>query len=312
MNASIIIVNYNSFNLLENCLSSLYNQTKDINMEVIVIDNNSTDGNIKDVISRFENIILIKNSDNKGFGAANNQGLKAAKGKYVLFLNNDTIIFENTIKKVYKFAESINDSVIVGCKLLNRDKTLQYSVYDFPSLLNIFTSNFFLYLLFPRSRYFNKYYLMNRRISEITEVDVVTGAFLFGNKDKIEELGGFDERFFFYNEETDLCYRFKNNGGKIFYYPDSSVIHLKGGTANKNFSIRYKNEFIATIKFYQKHFKGLKFVLALIFHYSGMLIRIPVFLLTGILTFNKLLILRSYYNIKHLFSYPENLFKMHS
>jgi len=309
MDVSIIIVNYNSFKLLENCLSSLYSQTKDINITVIVIDNNSTDGNIEDIISRFKNIILIKNSSNKGFGAANNQGLKVAAGKYVLFLNNDTIILENTIKKVSEFAESINDPVIVGCKLLNRDKTLQHSVYDFPTLLNVFTSNFFLYLLFPRSRYFNKYHLMNRKISKITEVDVVTGAFLFASKEKIEELGGFDERFFFYNEETDLCYRFKNSGGKIFYFPDSSVIHLKGGTANKNFSIRYRSEFIATIKFYQKHFRGIKLILALIFHYFGMLIRIPVFFLAGMLTLNRVLILRSYYNIKHLFSYPENLFK---
>ena len=237
------------------------------------------------------------------------RGLEVAKGKYILFLNNDTIILENSIKMVYEFAGSIKKPIIVGCKLLNEDRTLQQSVYDFPKLLNVFTSNFFLYLLFPRSRYFNKYHYMNRKINKITEVDVVTGAFLFGNKDKIKELGGFDERFFFYNEETDLCYRFKKSGGKIFYFADSSVIHLKGGTANKNLSVRFTNEFIATIKFYQKHFRGLKFIMVIIFHYFGMLIRIPIFFFTGILTLNKLLILRSYYNIKNLFSYPQNLFK---
>lgn len=310
MDISIIIVNYNSFNLLKQCLDSIIAYTKDISYEVIIVDNNSTEGNVEKQICNYDKIKLIKNLENRGFGAANNQGLTIANGKYVLFINNDTVLLENSIKAVFEFAEEKNDNLIIGCKLLNQDNSLQYSVYNFPSLLNIITSNLFLYLIFPKSKYFNKYHLMNKRIQKNTEVDVVTGAFLFATRESIKHLGGFDERFFFYNEETDLCYRFKLNGGKIFYYPETSIIHLKGGSANKNLSKRYRNESIATIQYYQKHFKGLSFWLAVFFHYLGLLIRIPIFFVVGLLTGKNILLLRSFYNIRNLITYPTNRFKV--
>ncbi len=305
---SVVIVNYNSYDLLRNCLSTLNKHTRNFAYEIIVIDNNSSEGNIDDVVDDFDEITLIKNKVNKGFGAANNQGLVIAKGKYVLFLNNDTILLENSLKKVYDFAETLNVISIIGCKLLNKDKSLQHSVYDFPSLLNVFTSNFFLYSIFPKSKLFNKFHLMNRCINETTEVDVVTGAFLFGTKEKLKEIGGFDERFFFYNEETDLCYRFKKNGGKIYYFPETVIIHLKGGTAKNNGWFAYKNQSISTIKFFQKHFAGLKYFFAVLIHYLGILIRIPSFLLIGLITLKYDLIIRSFYYLKLLFIFPQNLF----
>jgi len=222
------------------------------------------------------------------------------------------MFFENTIKKVFDFAESKKKPVIVGCKLLNKDKTLQHSVFDFPSVLNVFTSNFFLYAIFPRSRYFNKYHLMNSRNLKTTEVDVVTGAFLFCSKDIIKQIDGFDERFFFYNEETDLCYRVKQNGGKVFYFPETSVVHLKGGTAKTMSWFVYKHQSESTIIFFQVHFDGLKYVSVLFFHFIGILIRIPVFLLIGIISFNRNLIIRSFFYFKLLFTYPQNFFKVNS
>lgn len=312
LDLSILIINYDSFKLLENCLSSLYRQTNDINIEVIVIDNNSSEGNIDDVVSDFDEIILIKNKVNKGFGAANNQGLKIARGKYVLFLNNDTLLLENSLKKVFDFAESLNENSIIGCKLLNEDKSLQHSAFDFPSLCNVFTSNFFLYALFPKNKFFNKYHQMNNRINKTTEVDVVTGAFLFGCTKEIREISGFDERFFFYNEETDLCYRFKLNGGKVYYYPGTAIIHLKGGTANKISWFAYKNQSLSTIKFFQKHFSGINYMSMLVTHYIGIFIRIPIFLIIGLVTFNQNLLIRTFYYLKLLFIYPENLFTSNS
>ncbi|TDJ56553.1 MAG: glycosyltransferase family 2 protein [Ignavibacteria bacterium] len=309
MDVSIIIVNYNSFKLLQDCIESIFKHSTGCDFEIIVIDNNSSIENIDDVVSDFGEIILIKNKKNVGFGAANNQGLRIAKGKYILFLNNDTILLENSLKKVFDFAETLNEDLIIGCKLLNEDKSVQHSVYDFPSLLNVFTSNFFLYSLFPKSKLFNKYHLMNRRINETTEVDVVTGAFLFGTKNKLQEIGGFDKRFFFYNEETDLCYRFKRNGGKIYYYPGTSVVHLKGGTAKTISWFAHKNQSVSTIKFFQKHFSEFKYISALVFHYLGLLIRIPIFLLAGLITLKGRLIIRSLYHFKLLFIYPRNLFK---
>ncbi len=309
IDVSVILVNYNSFNLLVDCLSSLITYTKDIIYEIIVIDNKSTSGNIKEILNKFENLRIVKNPDNRGFGYANNQGVEIAKGKYVLFLNNDTILIENTIKEVFNFSENINIPAIIGCKLLNEDKSLQYSVFDFPSVLNVFTSNFFLYALFPKSKFFNKYHLMNKKIDTTTIVDVVTGAFLFSRRDQIQKLGGFDNRFFFYNEETDLCYRFVKSGGKVYYFPETAIIHLKGGTAKKNSWFAYKNQSISTIKFFQKHFHKLNFLLAVLTHYMGLIMRIPIFLLIGTITLNGELIKRSFYSFKLLFVYPTNSFK---
>src|SRR5690606_20433040 len=225
---------------------------------------------------------------------------------------NDTIFIENTIKKVFDFAESITNPVIVGCKLLNEDKTLQHSVYDFPSVQNVFTSNFFLYGLFPKSKSFNKYYLMNQKLNSIKKVDVVTGAFMFCSLDAIKNLGGFDERFFFYNEETDLCYRFVQSGCDVYYFPETSIVHLKGGTAKKTSWFAYKNQSISTIKFFQKHFNSFDTFLAVSIHYLGIFIRIPVFFLFGLFTLNWIFIKRSFYNLKLLFIYPHDNFSKYN
>jgi GT2 family glycosyltransferase len=309
LDVSIIIINFGSTEFLKSCLESFKKFTSGINYELIIIDNDSKSDKIVELLKSYPQTVLIRNYTNKGFGAANNQGLKVARGKYVLFLNNDTIFIENAIKDVYDFAQKKKFPVIVGCKILNPDKTLQKSVYDFPSVWNVFTSNFFIYALFPKSKHFNKYHLMNKQINEITEVDVVTGAFLLIERSAAMVLQGFDERFFLYNEETDLCYRFKKKENKIYYYPLTSIIHMKGGTSNKNMKSRYRNESISTIQFYQKHFSGVKCFTAISFHYLGKLIRIPFFFIASIVTFDIKLLLRSYYSMLDLFTYPINQFK---
>jgi len=309
IDVSIIIVNYNSTALLKNCIDSIEKFTNSINYEIIVVDNNSMPGDVDELLKLHDRITLIKNDVNRGFGAANNQGVEVAIGKYVLLLNNDTILFENSIKKVFDFAESLEGNEIIGCKLLNEDKSVQKSVYDFPTLLNVFTSNFFLYLLFPKSKHFNKYHLMNKGISRITEVDVVTGAFLFIHRKTFEELGGFDERFFFFMEDTDLCYRQKKSGGKVIYLPDTSIIHLKGKSAGGESWFKNMHQSISTIKFFQKHFFGLKFFLTIISHYVGLLLRIPLFILGGMFTLKKNLVMRGFYYCRLIFLYPANQFK---
>lgn len=309
IDVSIIIVNYNSTELLKICINSIEKFTNSINYEIIVVDNSSMLGHVDELLKFHDRITLIKNDINRGFGAANNQGVEVANGKYILLLNNDTILFENSIKKVFDFAESLDGNEIIGCKLLNEDKSVQKSVYDFPKLLNVFTSNFFLYLLFPKSKYFNKYHLMNKGISRITEVDVVTGAFIFMSRKSYEVLGGFDERFFFYMDDTDLCYRHKHNNGKVIYFPETSIIHLKGKSAKGESWFKNKHQSISTIKFFQKHFFGLEFLLMLFFHYAGVLVRIPLFIIGGIVMLNKTLVMRGVYYIRLIFIYPANEFK---
>lgn len=306
---SVIIVNYNHFNLLENCLSSLIEKTSGVDHEIIVVDNGSTEGNVDEIISNFPSVILIKNSVNKGFSAANNQGAGAARGRYLLILNNDTVVTANSIKIVYDFASSQSEEVIVGIKLLNKDGSMQESVYDYTTIWNSFTENFFLYKIFPRSQLFNKYYQNYYDYTDAVEAGVVKGAFLFISKKSFEKLNGFDERFFFFGEELDLCYRFNKQIGKIFYYPLTSIIHIGGAATEKDPWFKYKNQTTAKIQFYQKHFKGISFALGIFFHFSGLAMRSVFYFLGGIFTLNKNLLRKSYYFLKQIFVYPKNQFK---
>ena len=309
LDVSIIIVNYGSITLLKDCLDSIKKFTSEISYEVVIIDNSSQKDLVPELLKDCENAILIRNDINKGFGTANNQGAKNAKGKYLLFMNNDTILFENTIKKVFDFAETSEENNIIGCKLLNEDRSIQKSVFDFPSLLNVFTSNFFLYFLFPRSKYFNKYHLMNKGINKVTNVDVVTGAFLFLERNTFKSLNGFDERFFFYMEETDLCIRHRKNHGRVIYYPEAAIIHLKGKSAKGESWFKNKYQSLSTIKYFQKHFSRIPYLLVIVFHYAGLLIRVPLFILGGIITLKKNLINRGFFYIRLMFIYPKNEFK---
>lgn len=305
---SVIIVSFNNLDLLEQCLTSLYFYTKDIVFEVIVVDNNSTSGNPEDITSKLQNIRLLKNNTNRGFAAANNQGINIARGEYVLLLNNDTYFIENSVKAVYDYAAGLHQTII-GCKLLNKDMSLQASMFEFPSILNLFTSTTFLYHLFPRTKGLNKYYLFNRKINIVSETDVVIGAFMFCRRADLLSLNGFDERFFFYSEEIDLCYRFKKQGGSVIYYPDTSIVHLGGASAEAVPWFKYKNQITSYIQYYQKHFSRCQFILALSIQYFGIFLRILLSLCLGLLTMKKKPLLASYFYLKQLFVYPKNVFK---
>jgi len=306
---SVIIVNYNNFDLLYQCLSTMIEYTEGLEYEIIVFDNNSTEGNIDDILEKYNHINLIKNKQNIGFAKANNIAAKRAKGKYLLLLNNDILFLENSIKKVYDFIRSRDLPCLVGCKLLNEDKSIQNSIYSFPSATNIFASNMFLYKLFPDSKKLNKSCRMNNTISQPLVVDVVIGAFMLISRDIFIKMGGFDERFEFYHEDTELCYRFKKNYGDVIYFPKTEIVHIGGGTTNKYLWFQYKNRSISIIKFMQKYFTGTRFVIGILSHYIGILIRIPILLIAGILLLRKGFMQRAVYYIAILFIYPKNIFK---
>ncbi len=308
VDVSVIIVNYNSFQLLNETLSSLVEHTKGLTYEVIVVDNNS-EGNVEGVTRHYPDIKLIKNNINKGFAAANNQAVNIAIGDYLLFLNNDTKFIENAIKNVFDFAKNINEKIFIGIQLLNEDRSKQESVVDFPSVWNAFTENFFLYKIFKRSKLFNKYYQNEIELANPTFVDVIRGAFMFCPKDEIVKLGGFDERFFFYSEETDLCYRFRINEGKVIFLPSVKIIHYGGSATDNDPWFKYKNQTIGKIQFYQKHFRGIRFMTVIIIHWLGLLLRGIIFSISGILTINKKLFMKGIYFFKQVTVYPKNQFK---
>ena len=230
---SVIIVNWNTRDLLRQCLQSVYAQPSSIEREIIVVDNGSTDGSVEMVRREFGPVKLLANHDNRGFAAANNQGIAVANGRYILLLNSDTIVLDRAIEKTVAFADQYPDTAVTGCRVLNPDRTLQNTCFMFPSLLNWFLFSTYLYRMFPRSRFFGREQMTWWSRDDAREVDVVTGCYMLVRKEAIRQVGQMDELFFMYAEETDWCYRFKTNGWKSRFTPDAEIIHIGGASAAK-------------------------------------------------------------------------------
>jgi len=272
---SIIIVNWNTRNILRNCLLSIYDQTKEIYFEVIIVDNASTDGSVEMVKRDFPQAALIENMVNRGFAAANNQGLKIAKGQYILLLNSDTIVLDGAIQKTVAFAEQHPKAAVIGCKVLNPDGSLQPTCFMFPSLLNMFLSSTYLYKLFPKSKFFGREQMTWWDRNDVREVDVITGCFMLVRRRAIEQTGLMDEQFFVYGEETDWCYRFRQGGWKVLFIPDAEIVHL-GGQSSKQMASQMTLQLRGSIlQFMCKHYSCLEYNLACILVWLFFAIRVP-------------------------------------
>jgi len=307
---SVIIVNYNGFDLLEKCVETLIKYTK-VSYEIIVVDNGSTVGDVLTVTAKFNGIKTIKLNENKGFAAANNLGISESAGKYILLLNNDIVFIEDAISKSVDYSKTVNDKAILGCKLLNEDNSHQISVVDYDTITNLFGENFFLYSLFPKSKLLSKYSVNHKLGEKPTDVEVVKGAYFFIPRKIIDTIGLLDERFFFYYEETEYCYRYKKIGGRVIYFPSASIIHLGGASSDSNLWFKFYNQHLAKVQFFQKHFNGMKFLLACIIHYLGLLVRVPVYFIKGISSFNKAFFIKSKCYLRTFFIYPSNSFKVY-
>jgi len=275
LDVSVIIVNWNTRDILRNCLKSVYEQAGGINFEVVVIDNASTDGSAEIVKKDFPQVILIENSENRGFAAANNQGLAVAKGRYALLLNSDTIVQDNAVARTVVFADAHPEAAVVGCRVLNPDKTVQPTCFMFPSLLNLFLSSSYLYKLFPRDRFFGRGPMSWWDRGDTRDVDVVTGCFMLVRREAIEQVGMMDEQFFMYCEETDWCYRFKQAGWKILYTPAAEIIHVGGAS-----TARMPGEMLLQLRgskliFLKKHRGRVVHLIAKLLTALFFLIRIP-------------------------------------
>ena len=282
MDISIIVVNWNTAQITSDCLESVYQQTDGIDFEVIVIDNASSDDSVAVIKENFPQVVLVENNDNHGFAAANNQGMAIAQGRYVLLLNSDTIILANAIDKTISFADDHPESGVVGCRVLNPDKTLQPTCFMFPSLLNMLLSTSYLYKLFPKSRFFGRERMSWWNREEEREVDVVTGCFMLVRREAIEQVGLMDEQFFMYGEETDLCYRFKKTGWKVFFTPDAEIIHLGGGSSRQmkpEMTLQLRGSILLFIR---KHKGRLAYVLACLLVALFFLLRVPYWLVLAI------------------------------
>lgn len=256
---SIIIVNYNVKYFLEQALHSVRHATKNINAEVIVVDNCSTDGSVDIVEQKFPEVHVIANSTNLGFAGANNQGIKASSGEYVLLLNPDTVVEEDTFEKTLAFMDEHPDAGALGVKMLDgKGNFLPESKRAFPTPAVSFYKIFGLSALFPQSPVFSRYHLGYLDKDTIHEVEVLAGAFMLIRRKVLEDIGYLDETYFMYGEDIDLSYRIQQAGYKNYYFPGTRIIHYKGESTKKG-SLNYVRMFYnAMIIFAQKHFSSGK------------------------------------------------------
>lgn len=276
LDLSIIIVNWNTRDILRDCLASVFEQGGEIDFEVIVIDNASTDGSVEMVKKDFPQVTLIENSQNRGFAAANNQGIDISIGRYVLLLNSDTVVLDNAIAKTVSFADSHSKAAIVGCRVLNPDQTLQPTCFMFPSILNMLLSSTHLYKLFPKSKFFGRERMTWWNRNDIREVDVVTGCFMLVRQDVIKKVGSMDEQFFMYGEETDWCYRFKQAGWKILFTPFAEIIHLGGQSAEKKAVTMIVQIRKSILQFMKKHHGPFVYRTACLLIILFLAVRLPI------------------------------------
>lgn len=255
MKLTIVIVNYNVRYFLEQCLLSVEKAIRGIEAEVYVVDNNSVDGSVEMCQQKFQWVRLIANHENTGFSKANNQAMKLALGEYILLLNPDTLVEEDTFHKVIHFMDQHPDAGGLGVKMVDgKGRFLPESKRGLPTPETAFYKIFGLSALFPGSSKFNRYYLGHLNNNEVHSIEILSGAFMFMRKKALDQSGLLDEAFFMYGEDIDLSWRIIQKGWKNYYFPETSIIHYKGESTKKG-SLNYVFVFYnAMVIFARKHF----------------------------------------------------------
>ena len=288
MQLSIIIVNYNVQHFLEQCMLSVRKAITPLvplkggEPEVFVVDNNSVDNSVAMVREKFPEVKLIVNQQNTGFAVANNQAIRQSTGKYVLLLNPDTVVREDTFKNCLDFMEAHPEAGGLGVKMIDGSgKFLPESKRGFPSPFVAFCKTFGLSTLFPKSKIFNRYHLGYLGKDQTHEVDVLAGAFMLLRRSVLDKIGLLDEAFFMYGEDIDLSYRIVQAGYKNYYFAGTTIIHYKGESTKKG-SLNYVRTFYnAMIIFARKHFSGRQARLYIAMIYGAIYLRAGLTLVTS-------------------------------
>ena len=252
---SVVIVNFNVRHFLEQCLQSVIRACNDIPSEIFVVDNNSVDGSVARIKAAFPEVILIENHENLGFSKANNQAIRKASGEYILLLNPDTVVEEDTFTKVIRFMDEHPDAGALGVKMIDgKGHFLPESKRALPTPWVSFYKISGLSALFPKSEKFGRYHLGYLDPDQIHQVDVLPGAFMLLRQRTLKKIGLLDETFFMYGEDIDLSFRITQAGYHNYYFPETTIIHYKGESTKKG-SINYVKVFYqAMIIFADKHF----------------------------------------------------------
>lgn len=271
---TIVIVNYKVKEYISNLLSSISKAKGELDLQIIVVDNDSQDGSVEFLKSRYPEVHFIANEENLGFGKANNQAISIAEGKYLLIINPDTLVSEDTFSVLIEHMEAHPNCGAAGCRILNPDGSFApESKRSVPTIWSSFTKVTGLSSLFSKSRFFSEYYLDWLDEDETARVPVLSGSFMFWRTGLLKELGGFDERFFMYGEDIDLCYRVQDTNYHIDYVPFTSIIHYKGESTRKG-DLKYTWIFNkALYQFFDKHHSSNYSLFFKVFIYSSIWLR---------------------------------------
>jgi N-acetylglucosaminyl-diphospho-decaprenol L-rhamnosyltransferase len=277
VDVTVCIVSWNIKDLLRDCLNSLKAQAGDVRYETIVVDNQSADGSADMVRTEFPWVKLIEPNANLGFGRANNLAYQNSKGRWVLLLNPDTVVLERAVEKLFHFAEAHPEAAAVGGRTLKKDgQTLERSCcWGSPGLWPLFCKSLGLHIIFKNSPLFNREAMDYWQRDSVREVGVITGCCLMIRREVYEQTGGFDDHFFMYAEETDLCWRMKEKG-KLLLCPQAQIIHLVGEAAKKSTSNRLFHINRALLKLFRKHYGKAYMLLANYFMAAFYFVRVPL------------------------------------
>lgn len=249
---SIVVVSYNTLEMTRECLASVMRNSAGLTVQVVVVDNNSEDGSAAMIKKIFPDILLIENAYNKGFASANNQGFALCGGKYILLLNSDTVVLDDVLRASVEYLQHNSRTGAMGCQVLNPDRTIQHTCSGYPTLVRLLIMTLALDRI-PGLSFLDCYLMRAWRRDEEREVEVVSGCYLMIRRELLATVGSFDERFFFFAEETDWCRRIRESGWILAFTPVGTIIHHGGGSVKK---LNYNRDVMltaATVRLHRKH-----------------------------------------------------------
>ena len=250
---TISIVNYNTKEYILKCLESIYANSEGVDIDIYVVDNNSTDDSVDAIRNLYPGVKLIENNENKGFAEANNQVLRLFNSRYCLITNPDVTMLPETLQEMVRFMDSNLDAGAGGCKILNPDKSLQYSCRRYPSIIMTLSRGLLIDYLIPKNRLIEKYLMRDWAHDSIMPVEWLTGCCLMVRQETIKEVGFFDKKYFMYFEDADLCYRI-NKSWKVYYLPHVQMLHVFQHKSRKGGNLMHRLHHLKSASHFFKKF----------------------------------------------------------
>ncbi len=271
MKLSIIIINYNVQEMLLDCIRSIY-EFPVLDMEIIVVDNNSTDQSVEVLNARYPGVRLILNKVNKGFPFANNQAIKIAEGHFVLLLNPDTKILDSSLKALLDYMDAHSDVMLLAPRLLNADESTQFSIQPFITLSEIIAETFYLH---GPLKWLKSYH--RHEILKPIKVEALSGAAILIRREVFDKIGLLDEDLF-WTEDMEFCYRAYRHGMKIMYHPGIKILHYGGSSGKQNLNVMISNQILSKVRYFAKNHSRVEYYLAWFFRLLHVLTRIVLLL----------------------------------